>query len=213
MNTYAKFAANVFVAKCDSEHQKGDVIEVETKHGKTHECVVFNLVAKRPGEFYYSIVRADGFNYQEWCKKKSERLQGFAANAARRSDEHYAKSQRDAQFLALAEPIKVGHHSEGRHRRAIENANSQMGKSVEADKAASSYISRAEYWDAKSNEINLSTPESIEFYEFELEKAAEYHDGLKSGKYERAHGYSLTYANKARKEAEKRYELAKRLWG
>ena len=65
MNTYTKFAANVFVAKCTEMHQKGDIIELETKHGRTHECEVWNLVG-RQGEFYfYSITRADGFNAQE----------------------------------------------------------------------------------------------------------------------------------------------------
>lgn len=68
MNTYAKYCPNVFVAKCEQEYQKGDIIEMTTKYGKTHECIVFNLVAKQPGFFYYSIVRADGYNVQERAK-------------------------------------------------------------------------------------------------------------------------------------------------
>jgi hypothetical protein len=65
----------------------------------------------------------------------------------------------------------------------------------------------------RANDINLSIPESIEYYEHKLEVAKEYHEGLKSGKYARSHSYSLTYAKKDVNEAEKNYNLAKRLWG
>lgn len=34
MNTYHKFCPNVFLAKCDEKHEKGEVIEVTTKYGK-----------------------------------------------------------------------------------------------------------------------------------------------------------------------------------
>lgn len=33
MNTYSKFVPNVFLAKCEQPHQKGETILVETKHG------------------------------------------------------------------------------------------------------------------------------------------------------------------------------------
>ena len=62
MNTYAKYTANVFVAKCTEEHAKGEEIILTTKRGKENKHIVFNLVKKNDGFFYYSIVRADGFN-------------------------------------------------------------------------------------------------------------------------------------------------------
>lgn len=55
-------------------------------------------------------------------------------------------------------------------------------------------------------------PESIEFYEFKLEKAKEYHEGLKNGKYEREHSFSLTYAKKGVNKIENKLLIAKRLW-
>ena len=39
MNTYVKFAPNVFVAKCEEQYEKGEVIEVTTKYGKENECI------------------------------------------------------------------------------------------------------------------------------------------------------------------------------
>lgn len=119
----------------------------------------------------------------------------------------------DKDFLSLGEPIKVGHHSEKRHRKAIDDAWNNMGKSVEFSDKAAEHERIAKYWEEKANTINLSMPESIDFYEHKLEKAKEYHEGVKSGKYPREHAYTLTYAKKAVNEAQKNYELAKKLWG
>lgn len=65
MNTYYKFCPNVFLAKCDAKHEKGETILVTTKYGKENESIVFNLIFERDGFYYYSIVRADGFNVSE----------------------------------------------------------------------------------------------------------------------------------------------------
>lgn len=212
-NTYAKYTSNVFVAKCPEMHEKGETIILETKYGKEHECIVFNLVHRdKNGNFYYSIVRADGFNYQEFCKQKAERYNKWAVSAENKSTAYYEASHEGRDFLALAEPIKVGHHSEKRHRALIERNWNRMGKSVEMTKVSEQHESKAEYWERKANNINLSMPESIEFYEYKVEETIERHEGLKSGKYERSHSYSLTYAKKARNEAEKNLETAKKLW-
>jgi hypothetical protein len=212
MNTYYKFCPNVFLAKCDAKHEKGEVINVTTKYGKENESIVFNLMFERDGFYYYSIVRADGFNVQEWAKQRAERRRAWAESAERKSKEYFDKSNKDRDFLSLAEPIKVGHHSEKRHRKAIEDAWNNTGKAVAFSDKATEHESKAEYWDKRANTINLSMPESVDFYEHKLEVAKEYHEGVKSGKYPREHAYTLTYAKKAVNEAQKNFDLAKKLW-
>jgi len=213
MNTYLKFTANVFVAKCDEQHEKGEIITLNTKYGKEHECIVFNLVGRgKDGEFYYSIVRADGFNAQEFARKKAERYQKWAVSAEQKGEEYWKASNEGRDFLSLGEPIKVGHHSEKRHRALIDRNHNRMEKSIEETKKAELHESKADYWKRKSNVINLSMPESLEFYEYKVEETKEYHEGMKSGKYERSHSYSLTYAKKAVNEAEKNLIIAKKLW-
>lgn len=213
MNVYYKFCPNVFLAKCEEKYKKGDVIEVTTKYGKENESIVFNLVMEKDGYYYYSIVRADGFNTQEWARQRAERRRMWAASAERKSNEYYSKSHKDSDFLSLGEPIKVGHHSERRHGKMIDDAWNNTEKMVEYMDKASKHESVAEYWEKRANTINLSMPESIDFYEHKLEQAKEYHEGVKSGKYPREHAYTLTYAKKAVNEAQKNYELAKKLWG
>ena len=88
-----------------------------------------------------------------------------------------------------------------------------MGKSVEFSDKAEEHERVAQYWEERAKTINLSMPESIDFYEHKLEIAKEYHAGLKSGKYPREHSFSLPYAKKAVNEAQKNYDLAVKLWG
>jgi hypothetical protein len=212
MNTYVKYCPNVFVAKCEQEYQKGDTIEMTTKYGKTHECIVFNLVAKQPGVFYYSIVRADGYNVQKRAKAKAERLNQWSANAEKKSTAYYEASQEGRDFLVLAEPIKIGHHSEKRHRALIDRNWSRMGKCVEMSNKAAEYEDRAKYWEKQANVINLSMPESLEYYQYKLEAAKARHDGLKNGTIQREHSFSLTYAKKEVNEIEKNIKIAEKLW-
>lgn len=212
MNTYSKFVPNVFLAKCEEKYEKGETIQVETKYGKENDCIIFNLIAEKNGFYYYSIVRADGFNQQEYANRKAEKLQNAAFNAEKKSDKYYQESNEGADFLRLGEPIKIGHHSEKRHRALIERNFNRMSKSVEFSKKAEEYESRIAYWAAKANTINLSMPESLEFYEFEFEKAKTKHEGLKNGTIERRHSYSLTYAKKEVNEIESKLKLAQILW-
>jgi len=212
MNTYSKFVPNVFLAKCTEKHEKGSVIPVTTKYGKENLSIVFNLIGVKDGFFYYSIVREDGFNFQEFARRKAEKHSVIAANAVANSEKFYQASQEGRAFLSLGEPIKIGHHSERRHRALIERNHNRMRKCVEMSKRAEDYESNSLYWEARTNDINLSMPESLEYYAFMLEKAQAKHEALKSGNVARSHSYSLTYAKKEVNEVSKKLELAKKLW-
>lgn len=211
-NTYSKYIPNVFLAKCTEQHEKGSLIPVETKYGKENECIVFNLIYEKDGFYYYSIVRANGFNYQQWAQRRADKRNAWAASADRKSDEYYTRSNKDADFLSLAEPIKIGHHSEHRHRKIIAERNYNLGKSVEFSKKAQAHESVAEYWESKANDINLSMPESIDYYTYKLEQAQAHHQELKDDPSKRRHSMSLQYASKDVKELKKKVDLAKKLW-
>ena len=213
MNQYSKYTANVFLAKCEEKHEKGEVITLSTKYGNEHKCIVFNLIYEKDGYYYYSIVREDGFNVQEWARRKAERLQGYASNAKQKSDNYYKTSHDLVKDIPLGQPILVGHHSEKAHRNILEKSWNAMGKCVEESEKAESYNERAAYWEKKADTINLSMPESIEYFEFELEKAKAEHEGIKNGSIPRLHSYSLTYAKKRVNEMEDKYKLAVKLWG
>ena len=209
MNKFKKYCPNVWVAECDEEYEKGEIIELETKYGKAVECEVYNLIGKNDEKYFYSIVRLG----ESYAQRKAERYNNSAANKMAKSDSYYNASQEGKEFLSLGEPIKIGHHSEKRHRALIERNWDRMGKSVALAEEAKEAERKAEYWENKAEEITLAMPESLEYFSDKLEEAITYHKGLKDGTIERWHSYSLSYAKKAVNELKKKVEIAKLLWG
>lgn len=216
MNTYKKYCPNVFVAQCEEKQEKGATIIVETKYGKENEHIIHNFIGytgtKEKPMYCYSITRADGFNNQERAKNKVEKLNGYGDNAEKRSSDWQEKSNEGKDFLALAEPIKLGHHSEKRHRALIERNWNRMSNAMSELDKAEAYRERTAYWESMANKIDLSMPESLEFFEIQLEEATTYHQGLKYGSIKREHSYSLTYAGKKVKDLKSKYETAVKLW-
>ena len=213
MNKFRKYCPNVWVAECDLQYKKGDIIKLETKHGNEVECEVYNQVGytgtKENPKYCYSIVRCD----ESYADKKAEKYRNAANNSESKSQEYYEASQEGREFLIMGEPIKVGHHSEKRHRALIERNWNRMDKSVEFDKKASEQENRANYWESRAEEITLAIPESIEYFKYKLEKAIAYQTGLKDGSIPRGHSYSLSYATKDVNELKKKVDIASKLWG
>ena len=212
MNTYHKYTENVYLAKCTEKHEKGSEILVTTKYGKENESIVYNLIFEKDGFYYYSIIRSDGYNLQERAKYKAEKFQNWANSAQQKSNQYFEASQEGKDFLRLAEPIKIGHHSEKRHRALIERNWNRIGKSVEYSNKSDEHEQKAQYWESRANDINLSMPESVDFYKYKLEEAKEKHLFYKNNPDKREHSFSLTYAKKAVNEAEKNLQIAKKLW-
>ena len=211
--TYVKYCPNVWLAKCEEEYQKDDIIEVENRYGNVNESIVHNLIYEKDGYFFYSITRADGYNLQERAKRKAERYSDWADSAQNKSDMFREASNEGKEFLVLAEPIKIGHHSEKRHRALIERNHKRMENAMENLDKADKHAYKAKQWEKRIGDINLSMPESVEYFKEKYEEAKEYHEGLKSGKYPREHSYSLTYAKKKVNEMKKNYDTSLILWG
>ncbi|MCW9716091.1 DUF3560 domain-containing protein [Avibacterium sp. 21-594] len=213
LNTYAKFVPNVFLAKCAEPHQRGDIVMLTSKYGKETEVEIYNLVKQQDDFYFYSFVRCDGVNRQTHALNKAERYQYCANNAHKRSEQYCEAANEGREFLSLGEPIKVGHHSERRHHALIERNAKRMDKAVEEMQKAEHYEDKIPYWLERAEVIDLSMPESLAYFQFELAKAKENHQDLKDNPEKREHSYSLTYAKKKVNELAKKVELAQRLWG
>lgn len=214
MNKFKKYCPNVWIAECEEKYEKGEIIEIETKYGKTVECEVYNFIGyagttKDEPHYCYSIVRLD----EPYAQRKAEKYRNSAVNNMSKSTERINAADEGREFLSLGEPIKVGHHSEKRHRALIERNWNRMEKAMDYKDKAEIAERKAEYWENKAEEITLAMPESLDYFEKQLEKAVAYHQGLKDGTIERWHSYSLTYAKKDVNELQKKVEIAKLLWG
>lgn len=210
---YKKYCPNVWVAAMSEQCESGEIIILETRHGKENEHVVHNYIGQWAGLYLYSTTRLDGYNLQERAKRKAEQYENWAQARQRKSDQYYNASNEGAEFLSLAEPIKIGHHSEKRHRALIERNHSRMDKAMENLKKADEHEYKAKQWEKRTEDINLSMPESLEYFKDQYEKAREHHQLLKEKPELRAHAYSLTYAKKKMNEMKKNYDTAVILWG
>lgn len=211
MNKFIKYCPNVWVAECEEEYQKGDLIYLETKYGKEVECEVYNFLGySKNKKRVYSIVRTEEKSYAE---RKAEKYSDYASKNIAKSNEKWQQSQEGKEFLSLGEPIKVGHHSEKRHRALLERNERRIEKAVEFENKAKEQLAKAEYWENKANEITLAMPESLDYFKFKLEQAELHHKDLKDNPGKRQHSYDLTYAKKAVNELKKKVEIAEKLWG
>lgn len=211
-NTYARFVPNVFLAKCPEPHQRGDIVTLTSKYGKETEVEICNLVKQQDDFYFYSFVRCDGVNRQTYALKKAAHYQTMADNAQTRSEKYCEAANEGREFLRLGEPVKVGHHSERRHRALIERNAGRMDKAVEEMRKAEQYEDKIPYWLERSEVIDLSMPESLAYFQFELAKAKENHQDLKDNPDKRLCRSSLTYAKKKVNELAKKVELATLLW-
>lgn len=212
MNTYAKYCPNVWLAQCESEHAKGDIVPVTNKYGKEIDCEIHNLILRKNGFNYYSITRCDGLNRQTYAQRKAKKYETWAASSQKRSSEWMEKSNEGREFLSLAEPIKVGHHSEKRHRALIYRNWNRVGNAVAESDKAEQHDLKAAYWESMTGKVDLSMPESVEYFEHALQKAEAHHKELKDNPAKRVHSMSLSYASKNVKDLKDKVETAKKLW-
>jgi 2'-5' RNA ligase len=100
---------------------------------------------KNAGETGEKVAFADKMQAaQERASDRADRFEG-RADAARKEAHERFNSQNIQTVRGLqGEPIKVGHHSEGRHRRLLERADNDMRKGSEAYEKSQHYDQRAE---------------------------------------------------------------------
>ena len=162
-NIFKKYTSGVYAMQSESHDlMHGDAATITTRHGKEVAVTVWKRLGYSGAYSLYSVIREDGKCRESFLRAKAEKRSESAERAEARSHAYYEKSRKDADFLSLGEPIKIGHHSEGRHRKAIEDANKYMGKSCAESDKAKKYAYKAETLEIRAdNDISLDTPESI----------------------------------------------------
>ena len=84
--------------------------------------------------------------YEAKLERRRERLEARAERLGKAASAEFRKAdlREEASGIPFGQPILVGHHSERRHRRAIERSHVAMGRGVALDKAASAAAAAAE---------------------------------------------------------------------
>jgi hypothetical protein len=79
----------------------------------------------------------------ERSKDRAERHRVYADNAAKKAEGCMNSAHQILDIIPLGQPILIGHHSEGRHRRDLARAGRYFEKAREEDKAAAYHKQRA----------------------------------------------------------------------
>jgi hypothetical protein len=82
---------------------------------------------------------------RERIENRIARREAWAASRAAKADQEFKKADmsESATGIPFGQPILVGHHSEGRHRRTIERAHNAMRRSIESADIAKNHASKA----------------------------------------------------------------------
>lgn len=80
---------------------------------------------------------------RERRERRAEQREEWAASRAAKSTAAYAKVKAIGDMIPMGQPILVGHHSEGRHRRDADRIDSGMRASIDHDRMADRHASAA----------------------------------------------------------------------
>lgn len=94
---------------------------------------------------------------RERAEQRVERLTAKAQKASQTADAHWAAGRQIADAIPLGQPILVGHHSEGRHRRDISRMHGHSDKAVQAMAAAEELARRAAAAQANTTPVGKVT--------------------------------------------------------
>lgn len=100
-------------------------------------------------------------DYEEKRQARKERYENLIAKNENESEQRFKAAKQIGDFIPFGQPILVGHHSEGRHRRDLERIDNNMRKSVEADEKAKYYANRVESIET-NNSISSDDPNALE---------------------------------------------------
>jgi len=132
-------------------------------------------------ESYYCPGCADkktpGLNdYEEKLEQRRQRYLDKADKADKESTRHYEESNKLGRMMQ-GEPIKVGHHSEGRHRADLNRCHRHMDKMCEEGNKAKHYKQKAA--GVGKGGISSDDPEAVVKLKTKLENLQANHEMMK----------------------------------
>ncbi|WP_301233245.1 DUF3560 domain-containing protein [Pandoraea cepalis] len=88
-------------------------------------------------------VQEEQTTLSERAAARADRFEGYSESNARQSASAHQAARDSVAGIPMGQPILVGHHSEGRHRRALARQDTNMRKAIETADRADSWARRA----------------------------------------------------------------------
>ncbi|MHB8304081.1 MAG: DUF3560 domain-containing protein [Acidobacteriaceae bacterium] len=80
---------------------------------------------------------------RERMENRIERREAWDASAEAKSSSHFNTAHQLVAAIPMGQPVLIGHHSENRHRRALERSDNNMRKACELTDLAAHHASKA----------------------------------------------------------------------
>lgn len=123
------------------------------------------------GEVQNEISELLAARRDRWEEKKERKLETYE----RLKDKHehlsadaYRQSKQISRLIPFGQPIMVGHHSEGRHRRDVAKIHSKMGESIRHQETAEHYARKLKTLNSNTGPISSDDPDAIAKLETKL---------------------------------------------
>jgi hypothetical protein len=130
-------------------------------------------------------------SYELRQQRRQERYRELAGKAQREGDASNAAADRIASFIPLGQPILVGHHSEGRHRRDLKRIRRKTAQAIESWEKSEYYSRRAA--SVGSGGISSDDPDAIAKLKAKLAELEATHAAMKAAN-KKARGTYPAYA-------------------
>lgn len=118
---------------------------------------------------------------RERLERKLEQRREWADKANRRSSEEMETARKITEHIPFGQPILVGHHSEGAHRRLIARSAGHMDRSVEQSRLADYHEGKAEGIERQlENTVFSDDPDALDRLREKLEKLEALQERMKA---------------------------------
>lgn len=118
--------------------------------------------------------------YRERRERRAERRREWADGRDEKADAAHQASHEATAGIPFGQPILVGHHSEGRHRNAVEQSQRQASKAVEHSSMARCHRQAADTIEAQLDKaIYEDDPDAIERLRTRIEAGEEKRERIK----------------------------------
>jgi Domain of unknown function (DUF3560) len=151
--------------------------------------------------------------YRERRERRAERRRTWADGREAKADAAYQASHDATAGIPLGQPILVGHHSEGKHRRAIERSQRRATQAIEHSDTARRHRQAADTIDAQLDaSIYDDDPDAIDRLRERIEQREAKRDRMKKAnagyrKQHRAELKAMTLYERNRAVPHPSYEL------
>lgn len=99
-------------------------------------------------------------DFNERRENRKAKFEDLAIKNEKESTARFKSAKSIGDMIPFGQPILVGHHSEGRHRRDLNKIDNNMRKSVEADRKSGYYADKAKHIENDTT-IYSDDPEAI----------------------------------------------------